>query len=113
MENSVRVGKRYGFTNLFEDPQAIGNGAKLGDMLIQATPLHQLHGVEHASIWKGLHIVNRDDPGMLQPRNHAGLAQQTRREISSGIRDPDHLQSHLATQSSILDAVNAPHPALT
>ncbi len=109
MQDALRVGERHRIGDLREEPQALGERDRAGEMPIQAIALYPLHRVERAAVGKRADLVHRDDPGMLEPGKHLRLAPQAR--LEAGIGKVENLEGHAPAQLGVLDHVDGPHAA--
>ena len=75
MDDAVGVGEGDRLADPLEGAQALGQGDGAG-VLVQPQAPDALHGVEDAAVRERAGVVDRDDAGVLQTGEHAGLAQQ-------------------------------------
>ena len=73
MDDAVRVCERHGLTDSLDDPQPFGETGR--GQLVERSAAHELHRVEHAAIHQRAHVVDRHDPGMLEPGQRARFTQ--------------------------------------
>ena len=78
-------------------------------MLIEPLAFHKFHGVKDAAIGQRADIVHRNDSRMLQPRQHARLAQQAICQFALRARHFEHLERHAALQLLVLRRINNAH----
>ena len=90
------------------------HGPAFAEQLTQRAALDQLHdqvGEARAVITEAL-VVDRDEPGILEPGHGARLALEPRQELGvARVPGIHHLEGHRAVQPKIQAAVHRGHPA--
>ena len=73
-----------------------------GEDGLQRPPLHQLHGVVELTLRVAAHLVDGDDVGVFQPRQHQGFPQEALACAARGFRLRQyHLHRHLAVEGLV------------
>ncbi len=87
----------------------VGNGVDRFEMLVEALPFDEFHGVEDAAISQRSHVVNRHDAGMLEPREHSGLTHQAAGKFALRAGYFKNFQRHAALQFFVFGGIHHSH----
>ncbi len=110
VDDAAGVREGDGIGDTYQETHALGHRAGLLGPRVEALTTHQLHRVEQAAIRQRADVVDRDDAGVFEVRQDAGLGFQPRQRRRVG-RAAQHLQRDVAPQRAIGDPIDRAHPA--
>lgn len=74
MNHSVSMCKRHRIANSLELPQPVPQRSAVSSVLIEPAAAHKLHRIVDPAIGQRTDVVNRNDPGMLEPSDDLRFA---------------------------------------
>jgi hypothetical protein len=84
------MGERNSITNAQKQSQPVRAGLDRLDVLVQALPFDQLHGIEHAAILQRPYIVDRNDAWMFKAGEYLGFSKEAASQVGAafwGVED--------------------------
>src|SRR5713226_3524754 len=111
VQHAARVRERHGVANAEKNAQTVRDGCDRLDILVEPPALDEFHGVENAAVRERSHVVDRHDAGMLERREHAGLANQTVGELAVCFRNIEYFQRDATVKVLIFRNIHLSHTA--
>ena len=101
MDHAVRVGERDRLADALERPQARGYGRLGREVVVEPAPPDPLHRVEPAPVRQRAHVVHRHQARVLEPGQHARLAQQALVGLRARLGQARDLERDLAAELAV------------
>ncbi len=109
MHDAARVRVRDGLADTLEDAQSLRQVDVVVRDGIEASAVHELHGVERAAVGQRAGVVDRHDARVLEAREDAGLVEQPAGGVGLvGVQD---LECDVAVELGVARAVDRTHAA--
>jgi len=99
----------HGFRDPQEEAQALGQRERPRQGPVEPVSLHPFHRVEGPPVGERTHVVDRNDPGMLESCQHLSFAAQA--GLDAGVRHVDHLERDPPLELGIFHDVDGAHAA--
>ena len=111
MDDAPRVGEGDRLADAQEEPELLGEGREARGGRVEPFAADELHRVEGAPVGEAPDVVDRDDPGVLEPRQDAGLEAQAGGEVPGIVREVEDLHRDAPRQLGVLGLPDASHPS--
>jgi hypothetical protein len=116
VHDAERVRMRRGLARAVQEidraVEAAPRSLELGEHLVEAAPLHLLHGVPPAPVRHEPEVVHRDEPRVVQGGGELGLgAKPSHRRRVRRVRRQDDLERHRPVEDTVPHAPHLSHSA--
>jgi len=106
-----RVGEGDRFANPLKFSQSVLQKIISRGVVVKAIPAHQLHGVEHATVFEQANVVDRNYAWMLKPGDDLRLSHHPFGHIRIWFRRVQNLDGNFSIEFRIFGAIDSAHAA--
>ena len=111
MDDALRVGEGDRLADAQEEPELLGKRREARGGHVEPLSPDELHRVEGTPVREAPDVVDRDDPGVLEARQDAGLEAQAGGEVSGRVGEVENFDRDAPCQLGVLRLPDAPHPS--